>query len=105
MLTISLDDALAARVEAALPAAKIADANAFAVAAIKAALVRLERTDTQSTKRGTPLAQFIDEQRIKHGLPEDWGTGSEKYAMTEAHWALLDSVADEFVTEPETPIK
>lgn len=102
MLTISLDDALAARVQAALPYAKIADANAFAVAAINDALTRLEQ---EEPKRGKPLAQFIDEQRIKHGFPDDWGTGSEKYAMTEAHWALLDSVADDFLAENETCIK
>ncbi len=54
------------------------DVNTYAVTA----LFRLGRKKqdavqnlSPATHSGKPLAQFINEQRKKHGSPADWGTG------------------------------
>ncbi len=93
MLTISLDDTLAARLEAVLPKTKIADANTFAVAVITDALTRLEQEPMSILEAQTEgvksLTQFFDEQKTKHGFPDDWGKND--VVLTSEDWARIDA--------------
>ena len=112
MPTITIDDALVARLQAALPQAKIADVSAFAIAVISDAVAKLEHeTNTPAVSvaeapfaeaplpnpnggeklptQGKPLAQFVEEQRIKHGFPDSWGTG--EVVLTQEDWQRIDA--------------
>jgi hypothetical protein len=90
---IALDETLEARLRTAA-AARGEDYNHFAVAAILEAVERQERL---RTPRGKPLAQFIDEQRTKHGFSKEWGTG--KPVLSPDDWAALDAACAELYPE------
>ena len=87
-------------------AAQGKDLNSYAVAALsKVAQQNAAESGSQTVRRSRPIAQFIDEQREKHGFPAGWGTGKAALLTTE-DWAEIDAAfADIYPNVPDVSAK
>ncbi len=82
------------------------DLNSYAVALLsKVALQDAAESASKSARRGKPIAQFIEEQREKHGFPADWGTGTTA-PLSDEEWAEIDTAFAEIYPDgPDTHSK